>query len=97
MQTITIEALSAASLARQIDALDHETRAQIVATENGAPWAYLDVSPMTDTRRSVFPNYEGNFRGDMRKAGQSGVHFVTGAGSHELSVVINRAARMARA
>lgn len=97
MQTITIEAKSAASLAHQIEALDHEARAQVVATENGQAWAYLDVSPMTASRRSVFPNYAGNFRGDTRKAGQSGVHYVTGNGSHELSVVINRAARMARA
>ena len=97
MEALTIEAKSVAALSRAIQELDHETRARITATENGAPWAYLTVSPMTDTMRSVFPNLNGSGAlGDTRKIGQSGVAYRANEAAHALAVVINRAIRMAR-
>lgn len=75
---IMIDALSVASFARQINDLDHETRGIYAACENGQVWAVLDVSPMTDTMRAVFPCDANGNRGDTRKRGQSGVMWRTG-------------------
>lgn len=100
--TITIEAKSIAALTREIAELPHGTYATVVATESGAPWATLDISPMTDTRRAIFPNYPGAFRGDTSKRGQSGVHYDTKHDTQAttrkaIETVVARAARMARA
>lgn len=92
---ITIEALSPASLCRQIADMPHETRAVVTATENGKPWAVLDISPLTDTKRSAFPLAAGGWIGDTRKRSESGVMFGAGQdGAHALSLVVNRAAKM---
>jgi len=96
-EVITLEALSVASLAHQLAELDHETRATVVATENGTPWARLDVSPMTDTHRAVFPLDANGVRGDTSKRGQAGVMATARDGFSALSVVIERARRMGRA
>lgn len=92
-----LEAKSVAAFTNALEALDHETRATITATEAGEPWATVTVSPMTNTRRSVFPNYlDTTTRGDTRKRGQSGVHYVAGSAEsrHALVTVIERARRM---
>lgn len=92
---ITVEALSAASLCRQIADMPHEIYAIVTATENGKPWAVLDVSPLTDSKRSAFPLAAGGWVGDTRKRSESGVMFGAGQeASHALSVVVNRAAKM---
>ena len=96
MNTITIEALSPASFARQLAELDHETRATVVATENGYPWARVEVSPMTDTYRAVFPLDHNGTRGDSRKRGQAGVMTTARDGYATLPLVIERARRMGR-
>lgn len=96
MQTLTIEAPSVAAFVHALAALDHDTRAYVVATENGTPWAQVDVSPLTDSHCSAFPNYIGAGRGDTRKRGESGVMWTT-RDTSPLSVVIQRALRMARA
>lgn len=95
MSALTIEARSIAALATAIQALDIETRATIVATENGAPWATLSISHLTDSKRAVFPLYQNGVQGDTRKRGQAGV-ISTATDSHPLTVVIGRAARMHR-
>jgi hypothetical protein len=90
---ITVEALSPAAFAHSLAALDHETRAVVVATENGQPWARVDIAPMTDTRRAVFPLDSHGVRGDTRKPSCSGV-MVTKGNPQALFVVIERARRM---
>lgn len=94
---ITLEAPSVASLVRQIVELDHETRAVITATENGRPWAMLDLSPATDTQRSVFPLDAAGVRGDTRRRSHAGVMFSRSNARDALSLVIERARRMGRA
>lgn len=94
---IELEAVSVASFARQLAELDHETRAVVTATESGVPWATVEISPLTDARRSAFPTYLSGIRGDTRKRGQSGAHFTKWAAADVLSTVIERARRMHRA
>lgn len=96
---ITIEAKSPAAFAHEIDQLPADTDAFVTATENGQPWAILEVGQMTGTRRSIFPcrpiPVYGGVRGDTRKRGEAGVHYsISEKRSKELSVVISRAARM---
>ena len=99
--TITIPALSVAAFAAALADLPHETRAVVVAVEDGTPWATVRVSPLTDSARSVFPCYEGGATGDTeRRTGHRGVMF--GAGltqdrAKALHTVIDRARRMAKA
>ena len=88
-----IEALSPASAARQILALDHETRGVVTLTENGTPWAHVEVSPMTNTMRSAFPVDSHGVRGDTRKRGQSGVMFGK-RDTDALILVLRRAQKM---
>lgn len=90
--TITVEAASTAAFADVLAALDHETRAVVTATHNGTPWATVEVSPLTDTARSVFPTDRAGVRGDTRRRGQSGAIFRDDR--HPLVVVIDRARRM---
>jgi hypothetical protein len=95
--TIALEALSPASLLAQIIDMPHDTRAEIIATENGTEWARLRISPMTDSARSVFPLMPCGVTGDTRKAGESGVIVSPNVSTdmrRALSTVINRAARM---
>lgn len=94
MDNITIEAPSVAAFAHALTALDHETRANVTATEHGTPWARVDVSPMTDTTRAVFPTDGDGFRGDDRKRGQAGVMLTPSNAATALPVVVNRARRM---
>lgn len=96
--TITVEALSVAAFGQALQAMPHETRATVVATEHGTPWATVDISPMTDTVRAVFPNYPGGGRGDTeRRTGHMGVMLYRGDNSLVLRTVIDRARRMAKA
>lgn len=95
MERIDVDALSAASFARIIAALPHETRAVVTAHEHGTPWATVLVTPMTETLRSVFPCYPGGGTSDTSRQGQSGVMLGTGDNAHALQVVIARARRMA--
>jgi len=91
-----IEAPSVAAFAHALAALPHETRATVTALEHGTPWATVSISPMTDTRRAVFPNYlESSATGDTRKRGQCGASFDAATAQHALRVVIERARRMA--
>lgn len=100
MEILTVEALSAASLASQVAALPHGTSAYVTATEHGTPWAVLRVSPLTDTRVSVFPLIPTSggkgITGDSRVKGQAGVHYPHGGADTAtfLRVVIERARRM---
>ena len=101
LERLTIEAPSVAALARALGDLAHETRAIVTATERGNPWAVVDISPMTDSARAIFPCYPdpdfGGFRGDTAKRGQSGVIVYSGRdNSHALTTVIERARRMCR-
>lgn len=96
MQNITLEALSVASFATQLAELAHETRAVVTATENGTEWARVEVSPMTDTYRSVFPLDAQGIRGDTRKRGHLGVMATERDGFSSLPVVIERARKMFR-
>lgn len=95
-ERITVEAPSVAAFAHALAALPHETYAVVTATENGTPWASVQVSPSTDTQRAVFPVDAYGVRGDTRKRGQSGVLVsgTNGYGWHALPSVINRARRM---
>ena len=97
MDSYSVEAPSAASFARQLAELDHETRAFITATENGHPWATVEVSPSTNHQRSAFPTSLSGVRGDTRKRGQSGVMFNASNARDVLPIVIERARRMHRA
>lgn len=94
MNRITVEAPSVAAFAHALAELDHETRAIVTATEHGTPWAAVDVSPMTDTARAVFPTDLDGIRGDTRRRGQSGV-MVRGRAETPLVTVVDRARRMA--
>lgn len=94
----TVEALSVASFVNHLATLPHETRATITATEHGAPWATVTISPTTDTARSVFPCYlNSSTIGDTRKRGQSGVMVQFGNPTDALRLVVERARRMAAA
>jgi hypothetical protein len=97
MNTITVEAPCLAAFVTALTGMDHETHAVVTATENGRPWARVELSPMTDTLRAVFPVDAYGLRGDARKRGQSGVVVGTGNATAALSVVVNRARRMAAA
>jgi hypothetical protein len=99
MERLTVEAPSLAAFSAHLAAMPHETRANVTATEHGEPWATVTISPLTDTRRSVFPNYlQSTAVGDSRKRGQCGVSFTDNPAerSHALAVVIERARRMAK-
>lgn len=83
--------------------MPHETRAVISATENGRVWAILEVSPLTDSARSVFPlipnGWGGGHYGDTNKKSESGViisNYVKTDKRHALSIVVSRAATMHR-
>ena len=92
---ITLEALCHASAVSLLDDLERETRWDVTLTENGKPWARVQVAPLTDSKRSAFPLTLDGHTGDTRKRGQAGA--VVGPDSrHALSVVVDRAARMAR-
>jgi hypothetical protein len=98
MDTISVEALSPAAFVAALDALPHETRAVVVATERERPWAYVVVSPMTDTCRSLFPAMPGGVTGDTRRRSAQGVMTRTAdvAGNRRpLGLVVERARRMA--
>lgn len=100
MNKLTIEALSPAAFAAALEAMPHETRANVTATEHGIPWATVTISPMTDTTWAVFPCYlTMTAQGDTRKRGQAGVvlylNDIPTTRRHALSVVIERARRMA--
>ena len=95
-QRTTVEAPSVAAVVAALAALPHETRAVVTATENGAPWAHVEVRPLTDTSRSAFPVCAEGVRGDTRKRGQSGVIVGPGSSDRALRVVVERARRMAR-
>ena len=92
---ITLEAPSIAAFAHALAELDHETRAVVTATEHGTPWAAVEVSPMTDTYRAVFPTDLAGARGDTRKRGQAGVMATARDGWRTLPLVIGRARRLA--
>jgi hypothetical protein len=92
---LTVEAPSVAAFAHALTELAHETRAVVVATEAGTPWAAVEVSPLTDTKRAVFPTDLDGIRGDTRKRGQAGV-IVTPGVWVGVATVIQRARRMAR-
>lgn len=97
IETITVEALSVAAFVSALDSMPHETRANVVALENGTPWAVVSLSPLTRTRRSVFPLYGNGVQGDTAKRGQSGVMILGTADprNHDaLTLVVNRAVRM---
>ena len=92
--TTTVEAPSLAAFVHALAALDHELRAVVVATEGGVPWAQVEVSPMTNTYRAVFPLRRDGFRGDTRKRGQAGVMATARDGFSSLPVVVERARRL---
>lgn len=95
MERITIEAPCSAAFAQALSALDHATHAVVTATENGAPWAVVRVSPLTSSQRSAFPCYPDGVSGDTRKRSQAGVMFGGPAGdARALPLVIERARRM---
>jgi hypothetical protein len=76
-------------------ALPHETRTTFTATENGTPWATVTINPLTDTARSIFPNYLGTTAvGDTRKRGQAGAMFRGADSVSVIRTVIARAMRM---
>ena len=97
MNTITVEAPCVAAFVTTLNGMDHETRAVVTATENGHPWAHVHLSPMTDTLRAAFPVDAYGVRGDTRKRGQSGVTVGRDGATRALSVVVERARRMALA
>lgn len=96
MRTIYVEALSVASLATSVLSLPHETRAHVVATENGKPWAEMNITPTTDSARSIFPTLAGcTSIGDSRNSAHNGVMLLGGRDhTAHMRVVIDRARRM---
>jgi len=95
---IELEAVSVASFARQLAELDHELYAVVTATENGQPWATVEISPCTDTARSAFPTYLSGIRGDTaRRRAHQGARFPIESAEYALARVIERARRMHRA
>ena len=68
------------------------------------PWAVVEVKPLTDTKRAVFPCYRNGLRGDAeRRRGHAGVvigacEFSTFAipDQEALSLVLGRSDRMIR-
>lgn len=91
---LRVEALSTAALVRFLRDLPHDGYYDILALENGTPWARLKIKPTTDTLRSVFPLYSSGATGDTRKTGHRGVFIGERIGYDALSTVINRARRM---
>ena len=99
MQHFTTPVGCVAAFAHVLARLPHETRAIVSATDvSGQVWATVEVSPMTDTMRAVFPTYSTGLRGDTNRRGQSGIAYRgTSPGDYlqPLNVVIERARRMA--
>jgi len=92
---ITLEALCHASAVSLLDDLEREAYWDVTLTENGEPWARVEVRPLTDSKRSAYPLTLDGYRGDMKRRGQCGV--MVGAYSRDaLALVVERAHRMAR-
>lgn len=88
---IIVEAPSVAAFSRVLAELDHELRAIVTATENGRPWATVEVSPLTDSTRAFFPTSRDGVRGDTRRRSEAGV--IVRADGAALPTVIQRARR----
>jgi hypothetical protein len=94
VDVVTVEAPSVAAFVDHLIGLRPSGRVHYVATENGEPWARVDVSVMGSTRAAVFPVDREGVRGDTARRSQSGVAWPLGdwfAGSRIAPVVVNRA------
>ena len=106
METVRIVGLSVASARSQIWEIPLEARliVEVVESAISDPWAVVEVKPLTDTKRAVFPCYRNGLRGDAeRRRGHAGV--VIGAcefskfaipDQEALSLVLGRSDRMIR-
>ena len=65
METVRLVGLSVASARSQIWELSHEARliVEFVESVGSDPWAVVEVKPLTDTKRAVFPCYRNGLRG----------------------------------
>lgn len=91
-QTIDlVEAPSIAAFAAHLAALPHEYRGIIAACELGDPWAAVEVKPLTDGARTMFPVDRDGQRGDTRRRGQAGALITMSVDAdHAARVIANR-------
>lgn len=102
MQTITIEAPCTAAAVRAAETHAAGETVRLAFTETGRVWGQITIGQLTDSRSSAMPLYAHGTADMSTKAprGHCGAHWPTGdtaATRHALTIVIERARRMARA